>query len=73
MVFLMNARTITILLSSLLATQTARDIPALPLIRISQSGPLKCLTCGAPTRSRPTVEINSQIRVRRARISAGNA
>ncbi len=48
-------------------------MPSRPLRRISESGPVKCLTCGAPTHSSPKVAINRPIRPNRACMSAGSA
>ena len=55
-VFLTKTRTTTTRWSRT-ATYNARDIPSLPLIRISHIGPVRCLTCGCPTRSNPTATI----------------
>ena len=57
-VFFTNTRTTTTL-RCFAVTYSARAMPSRPLERISQSGPVRCLTCGASTRSRPTVAINS--------------
>ena len=47
--------------------------PSRPRMRISQIGPSRCLTCGAPTRAGPNSSISLQMRAKRARMSSGSA
>jgi hypothetical protein len=65
-VFFMNTRTTTIRRPAAV-TESAREIPSLPLSRISHRDPPRCFTCGSRTRSAGCLQtISADLEIRAA-------